>query len=699
MTLPFHLPIWVQIAVNFGLLAYLPGRWLLRPFAATFAGPIQHGAALLLGWAFYTFFADLTLKTLGPTLWGFYLAPGLLIWLCAASARFVAPSAPHNESPPLEVTGRQALFACLLGVIALLQVIPIEWKGGLYWGTPEIDWRSRLPVTNTIARDGLPAANPFFNPDGDSKLFFYYGFFLLPAACIHPTIATGSGWDTVFVMSFCVFAIATMVALFAMALGNAAVGDERGGWISGLLCYVTGLDLLPVMALTLRGTPPSSLEWWNPAQITAVTAFPVWVPHHTLATLDVILAHILAWKLVPSVGLVSRDAQRSASFRVTAQLGILALLLAAAAMTSTYVAMLGFISIVIHGAQCAYRLRNWREGTLPVIATILGGLLVLPFYYQLSTLDQYRGPSVQPIIRPCPSEEPIRDAVASTLGASPPVALFLTRVGGLLPQYFFEFGFLFFVLVFWKRTGIGSHNPDGLWNRLGVMIVVALVVGSIFVSVRTWNCDLNWRIMHPVQIALLGAAPAFWRDFRSKPRPMIDKLGIALFLAIGLAGTVYDLARSRFDYLRQPTIGDKGRVAARAAAWANENSEPDVRMAIDPRTFGGPGNEFFGHLLRRQLVIADDAFNAFPYGPHPDRVRLVAQEITDVFSASTPPVRRLAILQRYNVSCLLIDRRSELFDKNVTSTFGPLAKSVPDRADADWKFIFLGKSPAELQNE
>jgi hypothetical protein len=62
-------------------------------------------------------------------------------------------------------------------------------------------------------------------------------------------------------------------------------------------------------------------------------------------------------------------------------------------------------------------------------------------------------------------------------------------------------------------------------------------------------------------------------------------------------------------------------------------------------------------------------------------------------------VRRLAILQRYNVSCLLIDRRSELFDKNVTSTFGPLAKSVPDRADADWKFIFLGKSPAELQNE
>jgi len=341
---------------------------------------------------------------------------------------------------------------------------------------------------------------------------------------------------------------------------------------------------------------------------------------------------------------------------------ILTLLLAAAAMTSTYVAMLGFISIFIHGALRAYRLRNWREGALPIVATILGGLLVLPFYYQLSKLDQYRGPSIQPIIRPCPSEEPIRDAVASTVGASPPVALFLTRVGGLLPQYFFEFGFLFFVLVFWKRTGVGSHNPDGLWNRLGVMIVVALVVGSIFVSVRTWNCDLNWRIMHPVQIALLGAAPAFWRDFRAKPRPIIDKFGVALFLIIGASGTAYDLIRSRGDYLWQWTIGERARSGVEAATWLNAHIPIDARVALDPRTFGGEGNGFVLHLLRAQVVASDDNFNVFPYGPDKKRVETTVSNVTEAFLPETGEGERTHAFERYNVSYVLVNRWSKLID-------------------------------------
>jgi hypothetical protein len=666
----------------FGLLAYAPGTLLLRPFATAFGGMVRHAAALLLGWAFYTFFADVTLKFFGPTIWGFYLAPGLLVWACGLIVARTAVARSTDESEPsLSLTNSQALFACLLGVVAVLQVIPteFEWNGGVYWGTPEIDWRSRLPVTNAIARDGLPAANPFFNPDGDSKLFFYYGFFLLPAACVHPTIQPGtSGWDTVGVMALCVFLVGWMVALFAIALGNFAVGDKRGGWVSGLLCYVTGLDLLPVLALTLRGTPPSSLEWWNPAQITAATAFPVWVPHHTLATLDVILAHVLAWNLDRS----PRTAVRG--------LAVIAVLLAAAAMTSTYVAMLGFLSIFIHGLLRARRLGAWRKGSAPILATILGGVMALPFYYQLSKLDQYRAPAIQPIIRPCPSEEPIHDAVASTLGVSKPVALFLTRLGGLFPQYFFELGFLFFVLMFWKRTGIGSGDPDGLWNRLGVMVVVAFVVGSIFVSVRTWNCDLNWRIMHPVQIALLGAAAAFWRDFRSKPRPMIDKFGVAFFLAVGVAGTCYDLVRSRWDYLSHVDVGVKTRNALEAAEWINRSTPTGDRIAIDPRT---DANEYFGHLLRRQLVISDDTFNAFPYGPHPDRVKEVAAEMIEAFSANTTVERRRAILHRYNVSYVLIDRNSELFERDVKATFGRTAFIVNDHGAERWKVIGCETGP------
>ena len=367
-------------------------------------------------------------------------------------------------------------------------------------------------------------------------------------------------------------------------------------------------------------------------------------------------------------------------------------------MTSTYVAMLGFLSIFLHGALRAYRLKDWRSGAWPMSATILGGVLVLPFYYQLSKLDQYRGLSIQPILRPCPSEEPIHDAVASTLRAfgaaeSKSVALFLTRLGGLLPQYFFEFGFLFFVLVFWKRTGIGPWDPDGLWNRFGVMVVVAFVVGSIFVSVRTWNCDLNWRIMHPVQIALLGAAAAFWRDFRSKPRPMIDVLGMTLFLAIGFSGAAYDLIRARGDFLWQFDVGRSGRTGLEAAAWINRSTPDGDRIAIDPRTLAGFGNEFFGHLLRRQVVISDDSFNAFPYGPNHDHVKKVAAEMIEAFSAKTSVERRRAILHRYNVSCVLIDRRSELFDKDVAATFGRTAFIVNDSQTDRWRVIQCETGP------
>jgi hypothetical protein len=194
--------------------------------------------------------------------------------------------------------------------------------------------------------------------------------------------------------------------------------------------------------------------------------------------------------------------------------------------------------------------------------------------------------------------------------------------------------------------------------------------------------------MHPVQIALLGAAPAFWRDFRSKARPWIDKAGVALFIFIGVAGTGYDLVRSRLDYLRQPVMGDKAAIAADAAAWIKDGR---TRLAVDPRTFGPTGNPFFIHLLRYEFVLADDQFNAFPYGPDRKHVESVATDMIEVFSAKTARERRLDVLKRYNVSRVLIDAYSELFDRDMKETFGPDAGSV--FSGARWRLIDLNNRP------
>ena len=156
---------------------------------------------------------------------------------------------------------------------------------------------------------------------------------------------------------------------------------------------------------------------------------------------------------------------------------------------------------------------------------------------------------------------------------------------------------------------------------------------------------------------------------------MIDKLGVAFFITVGVAGTCYDLVRSRWDYLSHVDVGVKTRDALDAAEWINRSTPTSDRIAIDPRT---DANEYFGHLLRRQLVISDDNFNAFPYGPHPDRVKEVAAEMIEAFSANTTVERRRAILQRYNVSYVLIDRNSELFERDVKASFGRTAFIVND---------------------
>jgi hypothetical protein len=360
--------------------------------------------------------------------------------------------------------------------------------------------------------------------------------------------------------------------------------------------------------------------------------------------------------------------------------------------------MLGFVSIFIHGLLRALRHNSWHAGAVPMASTIVGGMLVLPFYYQLSKLDEHLGPTIQPVMRPCPSEDLISDWVVANVGLSPSIALFFVRVGGLLPQYFFELGVLFFVLVYWRRTGIGPYHPDGLWNRLGIMTAVAFVVGSILVSVRTWNCDLNWRIMHPVQIALLGAAAAFFRDFASKPRPLIDTIGLALFILIGFAGTVYDLGRSRWDHLKNPQIGASARAGLASSLFINQHLPHGSRIAVDPRSFRKDderkGNEYFGPMLRRPLVLSDDNFNAFPYGPDRKKVEAVAAEIIEAFSPETARSRRLGIFERYNVSCVLIDPRSPLWGRDLDATFGRGANVIDGDEKEGRMAILLGSRRA-----
>jgi hypothetical protein len=629
--------------------------------------------------AVYTPIADVTVKLAGASLWGFALLPvcatfllGVVAWQCSRDEE------PARSTRFFEVNFGQSILAFVFALTVVGQVVPIQWNEGIFWGTPEIDWRSRLGVIHALARDGLPAANPFFDPTSDTKLFFYYGFFLEPAGVVR----TLNG-DPISVLAVMVFVLAMLMASLVIGLGRLATGVVSGGWAAGLMLFVTGFDLLPVLGLIARNDEPMSIEWWNPAQITAMTAFPVWVPHHTLAVLEILVAHFLLWQA---------ESQRRQATPLA--IVVLAFVLAGAGMSSTYVAMLGFVSVFLHGLARTFSDPTWQAGRGAFGCTVLGGILCLPFYYQLSHHDRYEGPTLAPIIRPCPGEEPLHENLAHSLHVSKPLALFLVRLLGLIPQYFIELGVLFFVLMYWRRTGLGPPDSDGLWRRLGTMVITAFVIGSVLVSVRTWNCDLNWRIMHPVQIVLAGVAGSFWMDFRAKRRPIVEWAGFALAVMLGLAGTAYDLFRARFDYcLRKPEQARWAELSHRASRTINQVVNHHERIAIRPSQLTDRSiNGFWGHYLRQHLVLTDTDFNAFPYGPSAHEVRAMIADFERIFSEKTNQETRLRLLARYRVRTVVLDASSAIFSRPLVEVFGEHAQDIASDAQKDWKVVRLSEN-------
>jgi hypothetical protein len=657
------------------------GWALLRPFERALAifGPgFRPVAAGVLGYAGYSACADVALKLFGPNWLGFVVAPLAALLLFAGLLEFFRDDAATPTPVVLDLTGGQRLFALLFAFVVALQVVPLRFGENVYWGTPEIDWRSRLGVIHAIARDGLPAANPFFDPTGESKLFFYYGFFLLPAACV-----ALANVDPATVLAVLVLLLAYGVAATAAALGSAAVGHARGGWTALCLCFVTGLDLLPVLALIARKQEPMSVEWWNPAQITALTASPVWAPHHTVAVLQVLLAHMLAWQTSTN--------RTHGRWSMAAMLG---LLLAGAGMTSTYVALLGFASL---GLQAGWKLlRDDSRGTAVslLVALATGAGCCVPFYAGLARFDEHGGQALAPILRPCPGEPELKQALVNSTGLSPAFATFLVRAFGLIPQYFIELGVLFFVLIFWRRTGVGVRASQELWRSLATMTATAFVIGSVLVSVRTWNCDLNWRIMHPVQIVLVGAAAAFWQDFVGKRRPAFEVAGLAFVAAVGLLGTIYDVYRARFDYLvRTPANGRWAGVAERAAAVANAEFPTSARVLIVPSRIGDVArNGFWGHYLRHRLILSDADFNAFPYGPKRADVDRAIADVERIFAPATPRHERWKSVQQLRADLIFLDDSTTVRDP---AAFGPSAKTVAEDEDGAWRIVAV--RPHELE--
>ncbi|HVJ82549.1 MAG TPA: hypothetical protein VNC50_15880 [Planctomycetia bacterium] len=674
------MPLLEPLAIVQTLLALLAvalaGGVLLRetlPDGVGAAGAARFALALILGLAGHAAGADVGVKLFGPTIYGFWVAPLAFMVALAAIASFTSSGVkpPQPPAPILEVPAGALWIALLFGFVVAAQVVPLKWGEGVLWGTAEMDWRSRIPTVNAIARDGLPATNPYYDADKVSKLFFYYGYFLFPAGLVR------SGLDSVTVLAVCVFALATSIATLALAIAQALGGARAAKW-AGLLLFTTGLDLLPVLGLHRQGIPPESLEWWSPAQVTAMTAFPAWVPHHAAATVFILAAPIL---------LAAAGVRRAF---VPA-----ALLLHAAGISSTYVAMVGFAALAAAAVWRAWRSREFGAALPELALCAVAGLATIPFYAQLARLDRHVGPSLALAVRPFHAEEDLAKGFSGWM--SPDAARTAARILGLIPQYIVEFGALFLVLLYWRSGGPRGDRPDDLAPRLGAMTVAALFLASLLVSVRTWNCDLNWRALHVVQIVLVGVGGVYLAGVFSPGGKVLERFIVGGAIGVGLAGTAYDLARERFDYLlpfrRDLPAGPRLLLAERverAGAELNARLGWNRRIQYDPQA-----NPAWIMRLRHHVVVSDYNFNSLVYGVNQAEVGVAIEKTKRLFLPETSAADRRALVKELGIEGMLIEAESPLFGKSPRETLGENATETI--RGVDWRLLAVD-APAPAEN-
>lgn len=194
---------------------------------------------------------------------------------------------------PIPVSHILVIFICCLvyGLIPAGSIFPTIHDEGLYVGY-FINDHMKIAFVDSIAREGMPALNPFYTPGGERILLIYYYGWHFVAAQIK--IITGiTAWQAVVALSwFTSFSLIMFISGLAIKIS----GKTRAGLMVLPLSMTTQLpevlpQLVPDFLQALVCYPPDhplALLW---RQLT-------WAPQHAFSALTVIIALFLVVQLL-----------------------------------------------------------------------------------------------------------------------------------------------------------------------------------------------------------------------------------------------------------------------------------------------------------------------------------------------------------------------------------------------------------------
>ena len=578
------------------------------------------GWAMLLAFAIFPVLDSLLIRWIGMGA-AVALHIGLLLY-----------GAPLLRGLAWRRTGAFLSLTAVWWLICAWAFVDIDWRGGLHQSLVVYDLVKHAAVTEQIARVGLPLRDPFFARDGVAG--YYHYFYEWPAA-----VRWTSAFHISARMAFAACAFWTGIAIPALIWRIAAEAgliragqDRRALLIAALLCFATGLDILPVaLRWSVTGWGDPHIDMWN-SEVAWMLRSSLWVPHHLAAV-------IAGWARI----LIASRAVGSSTGWGNA--GLAGIAFASMFGLSTWVALTFAPLLVIWGG---FRFAK-RDARL-LAAGALAAILSLP---QLLDLAQGRS-----------GEFPIGLGVRSFMSLLP-AGTMLSHGSNLLllpVNYALEFGL--FALSAGLALCLARQRPDRA-RRVPTLLLASAITSILiasFLKSTLINNDLGWRSILLAQVAALVATLHVAQHDEVKRRHW---QAAALLFALGLAGTAYDIVGLRL--IRQPHVHarpvpqnrspDIDLALRRAHGWADIHLPAGAvlqhAVGIDRRAFA------FGLYGRHWPAVADREATLFGAGR--DAVDHRIAQLKPIFIRPLAPDQMIARARAARVDYLLFTRNDPVW--------------------------------------
>lgn len=560
-----------------------------------------------------------------------------------------------RERPTLPQSGPwRILFWILLGwlVLSIFCLVDLQWgQRELYFNVVSSDLKTRVSVIDAMTRTGVPPINPSYYPGHYVKLTFLYFFWYILGSIVD--IAGGKLVDARTALFASI--IWCGIALMALIAFYLRLRDGRNGgkiWRRALIgiasLSITGLDIIPAIALMYFGKNVlGDLEHWN-EQVTAWIGSLLWVPHHVAS----LIALVVGMMLVHSV----RDQPRTKKF--------IALVFSGTAFASAFglSVWVTLVFVLFWGGWMIslFIQREQRELLLPMtVAGAVGLLLAGPFLLGVVSGGNVGEVGAFPLALTVRSF-PFADAV---LENSHILWKSLIRLFFLPLNYLVEFGFFALVAVIWLKSHKDNLRKNPYYFAEFLLLAASFFIATFTRSTIIENNDLGWRSWLPGQFILLiwgvDVLEGFARDQR--PRLVLSqrtKYNLVVLAMLGVSTTILDISLLRFGhYFTFDSEAGRRMYSARQAYTVISNTTPeDVIVQYNPSDAINRPSGLYG---MRQSAISDRTI----YGVPLDEYNLMVAAVGEIFNMknvqSWNPLDTLC--DEYSIDVIVIGDRDTLW--------------------------------------